>query len=128
MKITHIYALVLAILLGISGSAIATSPPVEDPGRPVLMTVVKFQSNLEFAELQRRYRERMPEFAKLDGLIQKYYSRDAATGDVMGVYLWQSKAALQAYLASDLRKTIGQVYEIKGKPDVQTFQIVDQLR
>jgi heme-degrading monooxygenase HmoA len=90
--------------------------------------MVKFKSALSMEELQRRYRERMPDFRSLPGLVQKYYVHDPATDEVGGLYLWDSEESLQAYLASDLRKTIAAVYEVQGQPVVQRLSVLDVLR
>jgi hypothetical protein len=96
--------------------------------QPAIALLVKFKTALTIEELQRRYRERMPEFRALGGLVQKYYVQDPATGEVGGLYLWDSEASLKAYLASDLRKTIGSVYEVEGEPTVQRMSVLDVLR
>lgn len=43
-----------------------------------------------------------PRFAALPGLIAKLWLADPATNTYGGVYLWEHRAALEAYLASDL--------------------------
>ena len=98
---------------------------VEHPG---IMLMVRIKSGLIFEEGQRRYRERMPDFRALPGLLQKYYLRDAGNGDLMGVYLFDTEASMQAYLASDLRNTIGTAYEVVGEPRVEIAEVVDVLR
>jgi hypothetical protein len=45
--------------------------------------------------------ERAPRFAALPGLISKIWLADPATNTYGGVYLWQNRAALEAYLASE---------------------------
>ena len=97
--------------------------------QPTIMLVVKgLKSNLPREELQRRTKERMPEFQALPGLIQKYYSCDEKTGEWAGIYLWDNEASLQAYLQSDLRKTIPSAYELTEPPQIERFDIVDILR
>lgn len=100
---------------------------VDTSGVRVVM-VVKFRSGLSPEELRRRYSERMPEFRRLPGLIQKHYVHDAAADEWGGVYLWESEEALQAYLASDLRHSIAWVYEVQGSPRIEVLSVVDDLR
>ena len=121
-------ALVMALVTFTLGALHPAPLVADEPERPRLMTVVKFKSKLSFEEVQRRYRERMPDFREVPGLVQKYYVHDPKTGEVSGIYLWSSKKALKGYLASDLKKTIAPTYQPQGKPDVQTFKIVDILR
>ena len=96
--------------------------------QPAIALLVKFKSRLELDELQRRYRERMPKFRALSGLVQKYYVHDEATGEIGGLYLWDSEESLKAYLGSDLRKTIGSAYEVEGEPVVLRLGVLDVLR
>ena len=98
------------------------------PSGAAVMMSVRFRSRLLPDELTRRYEERMPEFRRLPGLIQKYYVHDEATGEWGGIYLWESEQAMQGYLASDLRQSIAAVYEVEGAPRVETLRIVDRLR
>jgi len=78
--------------------------------------------------MDRRYKERMPQFRELPGLVQKYYSYDEATGEWAGIYLWDSEESLAAYLESDLRKSIPSAYELTGPPQIERYPLVDVLR
>ena len=95
---------------------------------PGVLLVVRFKSALATDELERRYKERLPEFRNLPGLLQKYYIHDPASDEWGGIYLWDSQASLNDYLASDLRKSIPDVYEIVGAPRVETHPVADVLR
>lgn len=72
---------------------------------------VRIKSDLDPAELQRRVDERKPRFLEVPGLIQKIYAHDEATGDVCGIYLFESKQALAAFRETELAKTIPAAYE-----------------
>lgn len=99
-----------------------------DGGHPAVLFIVRFKSALAPDELERRYKQRMPEFQQLPGLLQKYYIHDQASGEWGGVYLWDSQASLDNYLASDLRKSIPETYEIVGTPRVEASAVIDVLR
>jgi heme-degrading monooxygenase HmoA len=97
--------------------------------QPTIMLLVRgLKSNLSREEFERRYRERMPSFREVSGLVQKYYAYDEASEAWAGVYLWNSEESLTAYLESDLRKTIASVYELTEPPVIERFPIVDVLR
>jgi heme-degrading monooxygenase HmoA len=97
--------------------------------RPTIMLIVRgLKSDLPYEELERRYKERMPQFREGPGLVQKYYSVDESTGEWAGIYLWDSEESLAAYLESDLRRTIPSAYELTEPPRVERFPIVDVLR
>jgi hypothetical protein len=45
------------------------------------------------------------------GLVQKFYGRDAGTGDVCGIYFFESDEALAAFRETELARTIPAAYE-----------------
>jgi hypothetical protein len=72
---------------------------------------VRVKSDLDPDELERRVLERRPRFLEVPGLIQKIYGRDPATGDVCGIYFFESREALAAFRETELAKTIADAYE-----------------
>ena len=97
--------------------------------RPAILLIVRgLKSKLPYEEMERRARERMPEFRALPGLVQKYYSYDESTQEWAGIYLWDSEESLAAYLESDLRKTIPSAYELTGPPQIERYPVVEVLR
>lgn len=72
---------------------------------------VRVKTNLERAELDRRLLERRPRFQDVPGLTQKVYGRDNATGDVCGIYFFESSEALAAFRNSELARTIPSAYD-----------------
>ncbi len=95
---------------------------------PALVLLVRFKSRLAFDEVMRIVDERAPEFRALDGLQQKYYLQDAATGEIAGLYLWDSAEAFDAYRQSELRATIADAYQAEGEPRVEVYRVVKLLR
>lgn len=93
-----------------------------------ILLLVRFRSALAPEELERRYQARMPEFRALPGLLQKHYVHDPLTDEWGGLYHWESRDALQDYLASDLRKSIPETYEIIGEPRIETLEVLAMLR
>jgi hypothetical protein len=72
---------------------------------------VRVKSQLDEKELERRLIERRPRFLDVPGLVQKIYGRDAATGDVCGIYFFETQEALAAFRDTELAKTIPTAYE-----------------
>jgi len=89
---------------------------------------VRFRSKLPFDEVMKIAEERAPEFRALAGLQQKYYLRDPATGEIAGLYLWESQEALTAYRESELRASIAKAYQAEGEPRVEVYRVVKTLR
>ena len=72
---------------------------------------VRIKSDLNAEEFDRRLLERRPRFREVPGLIQKIYGRDGATGDVCGVYCFESDEALASFRDTELARTIPDAYE-----------------
>ena len=72
---------------------------------------VRIKSSLEFEELERRLLERKPGFLEVPGLVQKIFGHDPASGDLCGIYFFESREALDAYRATELAKSIPDAYE-----------------
>jgi hypothetical protein len=76
---------------------------------PILF--VRIKSELDAQEFDRRLLERRPLFHEVPGLVQKIYGREDATGDVCGIYFFESKEALEAFRETELARTIPTAYE-----------------
>lgn len=96
--------------------------------QPVLMLLVRFRSALPYDELIKVVEERAPEFKALAGLQQKYYLHDPATGEIGGLYLWESPDALAEYRGSELRATIAEAYQAIDEPRVEVYRVIKTLR
>lgn len=72
---------------------------------------VRIKSDLEREEFERRLLERRPRFQDVPGLRQKVYGRDASSGDVCGIYFFDSDDALAEFRSSELARTIPTAYE-----------------
>lgn len=94
----------------------------------IMLVVGGLKSELSREEFERRYRERMPRFREIEGLIQKYYAFEEATGEWAGIYLFESEGSLARYLESDLRASIPEAYALTQPPRLERFVIVDSLR
>ena len=90
--------------------------------------LVKFHSGLPDDEVMRLLEERLPLFRAVPGLIQKYYAREAATGDYVGVYLFDSEASLLGYRNSELAASIPAMYRVEGAPRREILELLFPLR
>lgn len=97
--------------------------------KPSIMMVVRSQERkLSFDEFEKRYKERLSLFRDVPGLVQKYFSYDQSTMEWAGIYLWDSQENLDAYLESDLRKSIPSAYGLTEPPKIEFYPIVGMLR
>ena len=88
---------------------------------------VRIKTQLDAEELERRLLERKPRFLEVPGLLQKIYGRDEATGDVCGIYFFESQAALDAYRQTELGQTIATAYEaLEVRPEI--YDVLYPLR
>ncbi|MDF2751880.1 MAG: hypothetical protein K0S82_262 [Gaiellaceae bacterium] len=77
---------------------------------PVVL-FVRIKSDLDSDEFDRRLLERRPQFRDVAGLLQKVYGRDPTTGDVCGIYFFESGEALERFRETELARTIPAAYE-----------------
>lgn len=89
---------------------------------------VKFKSGLTYEEVRRTMEERAPKFRAISGLVQKYYVREAETGEYAGIYFWESDEALDEFRNSDLARSIPAAYEVTGAPRVEILEVLFPLR
>lgn len=98
------------------------------PHTPKVVLLVRFKTNLTAEEAAEVMERRAPEFKALAGLQQKYYLRDPASGDLAGLYLWDSTESFEAYHESELRRSIATAYEVDGQPRIEVYRVVKTLR
>ena len=95
---------------------------------PEYITKITFRSQLSREEVVAVMKERMPAFAKLDGLIQKYYLEAAEPDTYSGIYCWASKEAMEAYLKLPLKESIASAYKADQEPQIEIMSVVSTLR
>lgn len=126
---TRAIAVLIPLLLLAGCSSTQTQEETMPETQPKIMLIVGgLKSKLSREELEKRYNERMPEFRKVPGLVQKYYAYDEGAKEWAGINLWENEEALAAYLESDLKKSIAEAYELTAPPKIQRLPIVDTLR
>ncbi len=94
----------------------------------MIIQFIKLKTKLEEDELLTRAREREPQFKAIPGLLQKYYVKTGIPGQYGGLYVWDSIESLQAFRGSDLAASIPDAYEVTEAPDMETLDVLFQLR
>jgi len=93
---------------------------------PVVL-FVRIRSPLTPEELARRARERAPQYAAIPGLLQKVYVRNDASGEVGGLYFFESREHLAAFRDSELARSIPAEYEAEDvRPEL--YDVLTTLR
>lgn len=93
----------------------------------MIMQIVRIRSELPLEVVQGIAQERAKEFRAVNGLVQKYYLRSLASGEYLGVYVWESKEALERYRDSELAASIPQAYGITEPPQIEILEVAFQL-
>ena len=95
---------------------------------PKVVLLVRFKTSLSLEEVSKVAYERAPEFRALEGLYQKYYLQDVASGECAGLYLWKSPEALAKFRDSEVRASIAAAYQIEGESRVEVYRVAKTLR
>ena len=95
---------------------------------PTHVLLVKFRSELSLDEINEIVENRADDFRALGGLQQKYYLLEPGSGEIGGLYLWQSPEALDEYRRSALRATIAEAYKAVVEPRIEVFSVLKVLR
>jgi len=94
----------------------------------MIIQTIKFASRLSEEEVMKVAREREPQFQAIPGLTQKYYVKLEKDRYYGGIYVWDSIESLNAYRASDLARSIPEAYGVVGTPEIETMDMLFQLR
>jgi len=78
----------------------------------MVIHVVRFRSALSDERITELFHVRAPEYLAIPGLLQKYYLR-FRSGEYGGVYVWDSAASMERFMASELARSICDVYHVE---------------
>ena len=92
------------------------------------LLIVKFHSALPDPEVRRTLEERVRSIENVPGLVQKYYTREAATGDYVGVHVFDSKEALERYRTSAVASSMPAAFHLTTPPRVESLALLFLLR
>lgn len=92
----------------------------------MIVHVVRFTSALSDERVQELFEKRLKDYEEVPGLLEKYYLRydDGGHG---GIYVWRSREDLAAFRATDLSRSIGEVYVVQDST-VAVAEVTQQLR
>ena len=78
----------------------------------MVIHIVRFRSALSDERITELFRVRAPEYLAIPGLLQKYYLR-FQSGEYGGVYVWDSAASMERFMAGELARSICDVYRVE---------------
>lgn len=90
----------------------------------MIIQIIRYKSRLGYDEVKEKFLDRSDRYRKVPGLIQKYYVRFTATGEYGGIYVWDSKASLDAWKKGNLSETIVETYQIEGEPSRELTEVM----
>lgn len=102
-----------------------------EKGNLMVILSVRFKlsaSKLTKEELVKVAEERKPDFQAFPGLKQKYYIANEESGEYGGVYIWESRDALQAFQESNLKASMMAAYQLTEPPQVEVLDVGTTLR
>lgn len=94
----------------------------------MLIHMIKFKSALSRDEVLKVANERKPDFLDVPGLVQKYYVTLNEPDSYAGIYVWDSREAMDAYRQSDLAAGIPAAYKVVGQPEIEILDVIMPLR
>jgi hypothetical protein len=78
----------------------------------MVIHIVRFRSSLPDERIAELFQMRASEYLAVPGPLQKYYLR-FRSGEHGGVYVWDSPASMERFMASRLARTICDVYRVE---------------
>lgn len=89
--------------------------------------MVLFKSGLPTEEVLRLFKERTGKYREVGGLLQKLWIHDELSGEVGGIYVFDSKENLAAFQSSDLARGLGDVYRFVAPPTRKVLKVTNVL-
>lgn len=88
------------------------------------LLVILYESRLSREQVEELFRARAKRYTRVAGLLQKLYVRDPATGQVGGIYMFDSALHLRQFLASNPDEKIRQVYAVREPLSMRTLEVL----
>lgn len=99
-----------------------------DDSADAILVVSGLRFGLPLPEVARVKTARRARFLEMTDLRQKLYTFNVEKRESMGVYLWSSRAAAEAYLASEFFATMAEEYALRAPPQTAIYDVSDRLR
>ena len=90
--------------------------------------LILYKSALGIDRIKQLFRERALKYRDVPGLVQKLYVHDPATGEVGGIYVFDSNEHRDAFRGSELEKSIRETYRFTEPPTIRSLDVVHALQ
>ena len=87
------------------------------------VVLILFKSDLPKDKVIKNFEARADLYRAVHGLVQKYYVHDEATGHFGGIHVFDSHESAEAFMESDLVKSIGSAQKSHEPPTVRLLQV-----
>lgn len=87
------------------------------------VVLILFKSNLPKEKVIKNFEARSDLYRAVPGLVQKYYVHDDSTGHFGGIHVFDSLENAEAFMSSDLVKSIGNAQSSHESPTVRLLHI-----
>jgi hypothetical protein len=88
---------------------------------------ILFKSGLQTKEALALMKKRTDKFKNVKGLDQKLWIHDEVSGELGGIYVFDSRDHLEAFQRSDLAKGIAGTYKLVGRPTRRVLKVTNVL-
>jgi len=78
----------------------------------MVIHIVRFRSALSDQRITELFHARASGYLSVPGLLQKYYLH-FRSGEYGGVYIWDSAASMERFMAGELARSICDVYRVE---------------
>ena len=93
----------------------------------MIIHFVRFTTDLPEQEVRYIMEERAPRFRhEVPGLVQKYYGYERESGAFCGCYMFDSEESRQAFLKSELARTIPKAYQAE-EVRIEAYEVLFPL-
>ncbi len=87
------------------------------------VVLILFKSDLPKEKVINNFEARSDLYRAVPGLVQKYYIHDEATGHFGGIHVFDSHESAEAFMNSDLVKSIGGAQKSHEPPTVRLLHV-----
>ncbi len=86
-----------------------------------------FRSNMSFNEIMKLAESRESQYKDVPGLTQIVYMKDERINQYGSIMFFDNETNLNNFRTSELVKSIKEVFDLIGLPEIRIFDVIKQL-